>query len=253
VFIRLEMQWLLTVSLISVRLAALLWSTPLFVLGKIPARVFVLLVIAFGVSLTFVVPAASFAGPANIGSWLHAAVGELLVGLLMAFGLHCAFAAFSFGGRLLDLQIGFGVASLINPASQEQESLLGTVLLAVGVMTFYLLDGHHLIVKAVVQSLQWFPIGRPLAQLPMNALLQQFGLMFSLGVVLVAPVVTTLLLVDIALAMASRTMPQMNVFMLSIPLKIVVGLGVLAASTTFMPGVFRRIYQAIFEYWAALQ
>jgi len=66
-------------------------------------------------------------------------------------------------------------------------------------------------------------------------------------------VVTTLLLVDVALAMASRTMPQMNVFMLSIPLKIVVGLGVLAASTVFMPGIFRRIYQAIFQYWAALE
>jgi flagellar biosynthetic protein FliR len=247
------MQWLLTVSLVSVRLAALLWSTPLFVLGKIPARVFVLLVIAFGAALTFVVPAASFAGPANIGSWLHAAVGELLIGLLMAFGLHCAFAAFSFGGRLLDLQIGFGVATLINPASEEQESLLGTVLLVAGVMTFYLLDGHHLVVKAVAQSLQWFPIGRSLAELPMAALLKQFGLMFSLGVVLVAPVVTTLLLVDIALAMASRTMPQMNVFMLSIPVKIVVGLGVLAASTAFMPGIFRRIYQAIFQYWAALE
>jgi flagellar biosynthesis protein FliR len=253
VLIRLDMQWLLMVSLISVRLAALLWSTPLFVLGRIPPRVFVLLVIAFGVSLALILPSANFVGPLSLGGWVLAALCELLVGLLMAFGLHSAFAAFSFGGRLLDLQIGFGVASLINPASQEQESLLGTVLLAVGVMTFYLIDGHHLIIRAVVQSVEWFPIGRPLVQLPMDAILKQFGLMFSLGVVLVAPVVTTLLLIDIALAMASRTMPQMNVFMVSIPVKIVAGLMVLAASTAFMPGVFRRIYESIFQYWAALR
>jgi flagellar biosynthetic protein FliR len=252
VLIRLELQWLVTVSLLSVRLAALLWSSPLFVMGRVPSRALVPMVLVFSACLAISQPAAAFTGPLTLAAWSYSAAGELLVGLLMSFGLHAAFAAFSFGGRLLDLQIGFGVASLINPASQEQESLIGTALLAVGVMTFYLMDGHHLIVKSVVQSLHWFPVGRPLSQLPMDAALAQFGLMFSLGTMLVAPVVAALLLVDVALAMASRTMPQMNIFMLSIPVKIVIGLSILAASTAFMPGVFRRIYQSIFDYWAAL-
>src|SRR6187402_2834495 len=112
------------VSLISVRLAALLWSTPLFALGKVPARVLVLIILVFSAGLAMIQPSAAFAAPLTIGGWIFAAFVELFVGLLVSFGVHCAFAAFTFGGRLLDLQIGFSVATLINPSSQEQESLL---------------------------------------------------------------------------------------------------------------------------------
>jgi flagellar biosynthesis protein FliR len=80
----------------------------------------------------------------------------------------------------------------------------------------------------------------------------QFGLMFSLGTVLVAPVVAVLLLLDAGLAMAAKTMPQMNVFMISIPVKIVVGLLMLAALAPFLSGILRRIFESIFTYWQAL-
>jgi len=258
VLIRLETQWLLMVALIATRVAALLWLAPLFTLGKIPNRVLVLMIIIFSAGLASLNPAgiseeALAAGHLYTASgWVLAAFHELVIGLIMAFGLHCAFAAFSFGGRLLDQQIGFGVASLINPGNNEQESLLGTALLAVGVLTFFLLDGHLMVVKSVAQSLQWFPVGRSIGELPLGPIVAQFGLMFSLGVVLVAPVVAALLMVDVAMAMAARTMPQMNIFMLSIPVKIIVGLLLLAASTAFMPGVLRRIYESIFAYWASL-
>jgi flagellar biosynthesis protein FliR len=250
--IRIESQWLLLIALISVRLGAFLWATPLFSLGTVPARVRLMIVLMFSVGLAAVAPTAGTEALFTTGGWLRAAILELAVGSLMAFGVHCAFAAFSFGGRLLDTQMGFGVASLINPSSNEQEPLLGTALLAVGVLTFYLLDGHHLVARAMVQSFQWFPVGRPLSELSLQPIVAQFGLMFSLGTVLVAPVVAVLLLIDIALAMVARAMPQMNVFMLSIPVKIAVGLMVLAISASFMQGVLRWIYESIFAYWQAL-
>jgi flagellar biosynthetic protein FliR len=80
----------------------------------------------------------------------------------------------------------------------------------------------------------------------------QFGLMFSLGTMLVAPVVAVLLLLDSGLAMAAKTMPQMNVFMISIPVKIAVGLLVLGACAPYLRGIFQHIYASIFNYWRAL-
>lgn len=250
--IRLETQWLLLVALASLRLGAFLWATPLFALGNVPARVRLMLVVVFSAGLAVIAPAGAADALLTTGGFIAAAIIELAVGMLMAFGLHCAFAAFSFGGRLLDAQMGFGVASLINPSSNEQEPLLGTALLAVGVLTFYLLDGHHLVARAMAQSFEWFPIGRPLSDVSLEPIVAQFGLMFSLGTVLVAPVVAVLLLIDIALAMVARAMPQMNVFMLSIPVKIAAGLFVLALTSAFMPGVLRSIYESIFAYWQAL-
>jgi flagellar biosynthetic protein FliR len=91
----------------------------------------------------------------GIDTLLIAIVRELAVGALMAFGINCAFAAFSFGGRILDLQMGFGVANLVNPSSNEQSPLIGMVLLVVGVLTFFLLNGHHWLARGVVQSFRW--------------------------------------------------------------------------------------------------
>jgi flagellar biosynthesis protein FliR len=246
----LDMDVPLKVLLVSMRLAAILWVTPLFAIGRVPARVKVLAVLVFAAALTWTAPlsTASLAGIALPLGMLS----ELLVGALMAFGVHCAFGALQFGGRLLDLQIGFGVASLINPSTEEQEPMLGTLLLLAGVMTFYLVDGHHWFVRGLVQSYEWFPLGRLPTDLDLQVVVAQFGLMFTLGTVLVAPVIAVLLLIDAGLAMAAKTMPQLNVFLLSIPVKIAVGLLTLAACAPYVAWALGRILEAIFTYWRML-
>jgi flagellar biosynthesis protein FliR len=160
--IQIETQWVVSVLLVAVRLAALLWATPLFSIGNVPVRVRLMLTLVFSAAIVAVQPMARFDADPTVIGLVGAAFIELAVGLLMGFGLHCAFAAFSFGGRLLDLQMGLGVASLINPSSSEQEPLLGTALLVVGVMTFYLLGGHHIVATGLVQSYGWVPLGRPI-------------------------------------------------------------------------------------------
>jgi flagellar biosynthetic protein FliR len=247
-----DMDWLLRTLLVVLRIAALFWATPLFVLGRVPMQVKVLAVLIFSAALSWIALPAIASVPTTTAGLAVAAMGELLVGALLAFGLHCSFAAFQFGGRLLDLQMGFGVASLINPSTEEQDPLLGTLLLLTGVMTFYLVDGHHWLIRGLVQSFEWFPLGRFPQGLAMDVVVAQFGLMFTLGVVLVAPVVAVLLLLDIGLAMAAKTMPQLNVFMLSIPVKIAVGLLVLAACAPYVGWAVGRVLESIFSYWQAL-
>lgn len=246
-----DIDWVVRLLLVSLRLSVLLLATPLFALSRIPQHVKVLAILIFSAAIAITaVPASGLA--LSTGTVLLAGIGELIVGAMMAFGLHCAFAAFQFGGRLLDLQMGFGIANLINPSSEEQDPLLGTVALLAGVMTFYLLDGHLWVVRAFVQSYDWFPIGKLPDGGVIDAIVAQFGLMFSLGTVLVAPVVTVLLLVDVGLAMAAKTMPQLNVFMLSIPIKIAIGLLVFAASAPYVGWAIERILESIFAYWQAL-
>jgi flagellar biosynthetic protein FliR len=247
-----EASWVLNVMLASARLAAFLWATPLFALSSIPARVKLIMVVVFGIALTSVSPATTVPLAASLGGLFQAMFAEIVVGALMGFGLLCSFAAFQFGGRLLDLQIGFGVASLINPGTNEQDPLLGTLLLYVGVMTFYLVDGHHWVVRSLLQSVEWFPLGQLPQNLNVATIVAHFGLMFSLGTMLVAPVVAVLLLLDAGLGMAAKTMPQLNVFMISIPIKIVVGLLTLAATAPYLRGVTERVLESSFNYWRSL-
>lgn len=246
-----DLQWFLAVLLATARLSALLLFSPLLTLVPLPGLIRIVMLMVFGAGIVAVVgtPAVTFSGSATL---VAALLRELAIGALMAFGLLCAFGALLFGGRLLDLQMGFGVANLVDPGTREQAPLLGTLLLLVGLMTFFLLDVHHWFAQGVVQSFRWFPLGDPWPPFALQPLVAQFGLMFSLGFMVVAPVVAVLLLLDLAIALAARSMPQMNVFMLSIPIKIAVGLLALAACSVYLQPLFNRLFESIFLYWRSL-
>jgi len=247
--LRADSNFLLSVMLVSIRIGAVLLLTPLFAVGEVPLRIRVLLALGLSVVLVAAVPFEAAAAPQSVGGVVQAAGLEVVTGGLLAFGVMAPFAALSFGGRVLDFQLGFGVASLVDPATRDEAPLLGTLLQMLGVTTFFLLDGHHLLVRGLVASLERIPPGTALAELDGARLVAHFGLLFSFGVVAVAPVLVTLLLLDVGMAVAARTMPQVNMFILGIPIKVLVGLTVFAASLRYAGPLLERLYTAVFAYW----
>ncbi|MGD8912214.1 MAG: flagellar biosynthetic protein FliR [Candidatus Thiodiazotropha sp.] len=235
--------------LVATRFSPLFLLTPLFAVTRVPAHVRVLFVLALsfviviGLGLTPVEP------PTTLGGLMHAIVNELILGMTLAFGLFAAFGAFLFGGRIIDFQMGFGVANLIDPATQTQAPMLGTVLNLMAVMTFFLLDGHHLLIRGLVYSLQKIPPGSSLQEVDVQAVIAQFGVMFVYGLAVIAPVVAVLLMLDVGMAVAARTMPQVNMFIVGFPLKIFIGLMVLAISLNYMGPLLEKVYASIFLYW----
>jgi len=247
-----EMTSLTTILLVFTRISALLLLTPLFAIAPLPLRVRILLLLSLAALLVAALPPSGLVGFVSVPALLIAMANELLIGAMMAFGLFAAFAVFLFGGRIVDFQMGFGVANLIDPATNTQGPMLGTALNLMAVATFFLLDGHHMLMRGIVYSLQALPPGGALGDLSLGPLVAQFGTMFTFGLMLVAPVVFTLLLLDVGLAVAARTMPQVNMFIVSLPLKILVGLSVLALSLNYLGPLLQKIFASIFIYWQAL-
>lgn len=247
-----ELALLTTILLVFTRLSALFLMTPLFAIAPVPVRIRVLVLLALATVLVAAVPPAAMVSYPTLPALGGAMLNELLVGALMAFGLFAAFGVFLFGGRIIDFQMGFGVANLIDPATNTQSPMLGTALNLMAVATFFLLDGHHLLMRGIVYSLEVVPPGSALAQMSLGPIVAQFGLMFSYGLVLVAPVAFTLLLLDVGLAVAARTMPQVNMFIVSLPLKILVGLSMLALSLNYLAPLLKKVYASIFIYWQAV-
>ena len=240
---------ILAVLLLSIRLSALLLLSPLFSVAQLPARVRVLFVISLATVLTLALQPSLQAMPDTFAELLLAAINELLLGAALAFGVFAAFGAFMFGGRLLDFQMGFGVAALIDPATSNQSPLIGTALNMMAVATFFLLNGHHLLIRGIAYGLDRVPLGASLTTLSIDAMVIQFGLMFVYGVAVVAPALVALLLVDAGMAIAARTMPQVNMFIVGLPIKIFVGLLLLALSLNHMGPLLERIFESIFRYW----
>lgn len=244
--------WLAAVFLVAVRLGPLFVLTPVFGTADVPVRFRVLLALAFA---TMMVAAAGPQTLPRLGSpeaLFAAAAAELAVGIAMVFGVFAAFGAFLFGGRLLDMQVGFGVANLFDPITRSQGPLLGTALNLLAVVVFLAIDGHHMLLRGFAWSLQRFPPGRSLADLDIAAVVAQFGVVFAYGLLVVAPAVIILLLLDVGLAVAARTMPQMNVFIVAMPLKVFVGLLALALSLRYLAPAMQRVFATIGAYWQQL-
>lgn len=241
--------FLITAILVSIRLGALFLMTPIFSIADVPVKIRVLFVLAMSVTLTSVLDMPQYLSPVSIGNLFYAAATELFIGMLLAFGLFAAFAAFMFGGRILDFQMGFSVANLIDPSTNAQSPMLGVMLSLMAVMTFFLLDGHHLLIRGLAYSFEKIPPGSGLIEMNIEAVVAQFGLMFVFGIALVAPAVITLLLIDVSMAVMARTMPQVNIFIIGLPLKIFVGLSITALSMPFLAPLLHKIYKSIFVYW----
>jgi flagellar biosynthetic protein FliR len=244
-----DIAWIVTVILVAVRLGAVLLLTPIFSLGSIPGHVRVLFVFALAAMLVGGLGVGARLPVESIASLLSAILIEGIIGALLAFGLFTAFATFMLAGRIVDMQLGFAVANLIDPTTRTQVPLLGSFLNVVAVVAFFAIDGHHMIIRGIAFSLEQIPPGTGLPVMDLGAVVVQFGAMFLYAVALVAPVIFTLLLIDVVIAVIARTMPQVNVFIVTLPLKIFVGLVMLALSLRYMSPVMARIFEVLFEYW----
>lgn len=243
---------LLAGLLLSIRLGMVMFMTPVLGASGIPIRIRVLALLALTLCLTLGLSPVLAADVLTTPALLMAMLNEAVWGGLMGFGLNTAFAAFLVGGRLLDLQMGFGVATLFDPGTRSQMPLLGLLLQMTGIAAFLGINGHHMVLRGIARSLRATPLGTsPLGVAP-EVVLHQFGIMFSLGMVLVSAAVFCVFLADIGMSVVARVLPQANVFLLSIPVKIVAGLSALALSVPLMGPVLSRIFTSVFLYWDAL-
>jgi len=244
--------WLVAVLLLSIRIGMVLVMTPALGSSSLPVRIRVLLVLAFSAALASALNLHSTIDLSSPFDLVLAALHEVFWGGLLAFGLLAAFSAFMVGGRVLDMQIGFGLSSLLDPSTRNNSPLLGVALHMFAIAWFLAADAHHALLRGLTKSLALIPLGSGFSQVPVDAIVHHFGVMFSLGLVLVGAAVVCLLLVDVGMGVASRVLPQANVFVLSVPVKILAGLSTLALATLYMQPVMKKIFGLVFGYWEAV-
>ena len=133
--------------------------TPVFTQFPIPASARVLVVLMLSITLAFALPRQASPVAFDLGGFIQAAALEFSFGLLLAGGIFCAFAAIAFAGRALDIQIGCGIGQVCDPVSRSQVPILTSVFLYTGVVVFFLLDGHHALLRGLSYTLVIVPPG----------------------------------------------------------------------------------------------
>jgi flagellar biosynthetic protein FliR len=246
--------WVILVMLGSVRVGALFVLTPWLGATPLPTRLRVLFVLALTATLTTAIQHSNSQQTILFHPVALAVAGmaELAIGAAMAFGLFAAFSAFQFAGKLLDIQIGFSMATIFDPATRTRAPLLGSALNLMGVMAFFAMDGHHMLMRGLAFSFGRHPVGQLPQAWTLGAFADQFGVMFLFGLTIAAPVLVALLLLDIGLGIASRTMPQLNIFTVGIPVKIVTGVLIFMATLSALAPVMSRVFDTVFTFWQRL-
>jgi flagellar biosynthesis protein FliR len=226
------LPWILSVGLLTVRLTVAVALSPAFSAYGTPTTVRLVLTLALAV-VTFAhhppVPAAA-AWVDEPALLLKPILAEILVGALLGLGVHVVLAAFALAGRLMDVQVGFAIGSIFDPVTRSSANVLGSLFSLLGVTLFFVTDAHLALARLISQSLEVLPLGEfPALDDPMQPLLAS-GWMFAFGLALAAPVAIALLLTDVAVGVVSRNMPQVNVLVLAIPVKVIVGYLVLSVA-----------------------
>lgn len=249
----LDQHWPMTVLLLSARLSAMLLVSPFFTTLTISPMVRVILVFSLAVALSLNLPELARMPEPGAGTLIAAFMAELAIGAILGLGVLLAFAAFSVAGRLLDVQIGFGMAQVYDPVSRRQVPILTSIFDQLAVIIFFLANGHHALLRGLAYSIERFPPGQfAWSQLHFLALFRQVSGLFSLGFALVAPVVFCIFLLEFVMGVLTRNLPQMQIFVLAIPIKIIVGMAALGLWFSGAQGVMLRTYGAIFQTWEAV-
>lgn len=180
-------------------------------------------------------------------------VKELMVGIIIGFISYAFFSAFYVMGQIIDMKIGFGMANVIDPQNRIQVPLMGNFYYILSFLLLMSFNGHHLIISALVDSYKFLPIGGfKYTGDTMNLLVNSLSRAFEIGFKLSSPVVAIIFLTDVVLGIISKTIPQMNVFVVGMPLKVLIGLLIIIISMpiffTAINGIFDLIINDIYKF-----
>lgn len=165
------------------------------------------------------------ADPANTWLWSMLVIQEVGIGLLLAFVVILVFGIIYFAGQLIDVPMGFGMVSIFDPATSMQLPVFSQFYHILGALVFFAVDGHLWLIRSLAQSYTVLPVGSFFELAATYETIMALGSnLFSMGLQIALPVMGTILLTDCALGIVTKTVPQINVFVIGFPIKILVGM-----------------------------
>ena len=235
-----------TYVMVLARIGGMFGFAPVFGSQNIPRQVkaafslILALVIFPGVSL----PAGVYLE--NIPGYALCVGKEILVGIIIGYVAALITASVQLAGHLVDMQIGFGLVNIVDPVSGRQITVIGQLQYIVAVLLFLGTNSHHVLLTAVAESYRLVPVAEfALSDACRAGIMALFRDMFSLAFRIAAPVTCALLLTDVVMAVLARAVPQMNIFIVGFPLKILAGLAILAIAFPAFAGLLRGSFEGL--------
>ncbi len=245
------MAWLSPVLWPFLRVLALFTSAPVFSMRVIPVRTRIGLAFLVAVCAQAVLPEQPVIS-LNSREAAGAVVQQVGIGLAMGFAVRLVFAAVELAGEIIGLQMGLNFASFFDPASNAQVSAVARFFGNISMLLFVVINGHLMVLMAVVKSFDSFPVGGNFLQAIGQMRLHELGAsLFSSALWIALPMIALLMFVNLTLGIISRVAPQMNIYAVGFPVTLTVGMLGITATLPMLEQPMLALLQQSIDLFAA--
>ncbi len=232
------------------RVSALVFSSPIFGRRNLPNLIKISLCIALTTILYSAwntVPELVYSG---VLGYAILCIKELMFGLVLGYVTTLFFSLMQTAGQAIDMQMGFGMVNVLDAQSNLSVPMMGNFLYIVLLAVFFAANAHRQLIFILLSTFQNIPVGE-VALNPMlgYSALEVFALSFGLVINIAMPIVAAGLVAEVFMGFVVRTTPQLNIFVVGIPLKILLGflvlLTILPAYVSFSQTIFDEMFDSI--------
>jgi flagellar biosynthetic protein FliR len=229
--------------LVFLRVTAILMSLPIFSGNNVPNMFKAGLSLAVALALF---PVIDLAALPEMTGWIFMTLGvisEVLLGLSVGLAIRLIMAGIQMAGQVSGYQMGLAIANIMDPATSTQTPILAQAFNLMAMLIFLAIDAHHWFFRALADSFVIIPpFEFVLSSSFIGYLMEMAGTMFIIALKIGAPVIVVLILTSVSFGLMARTVPQMNIFIVAMPLKIVVGLLFVVFSLPYLQPYLRELF-----------
>lgn len=173
------------------------------------------------------------------------ALMETLTGLVFGFITNMCFNSLKIAGSLIDQQLGLSMANIYDPNTNTQNTLIETILYWLGVMIFFSMNGHHQLIAGIQNSFNLVKVGQLILSGNFDYVINVFVQCFIIGIKIAIPMILSLLIAELLIGFISKSVPQLNVMVVSMPLKLLMGIIFIMIALPFLINKMHHLFNQI--------
>jgi len=244
-FLSITAAQVMSFAVVLFRVAGIMVFSPFYSSGVFPAPFKVVLPLIVALTLAPMVPPSQLPTEFGLAQVAASALGEALIGMVLGLAASFVFGGLQLAGQIIGFQLGFSIINVIDPQSAVETSVVSVLHNFIGLALFLLLNGHHWFFLAVSESLSYLPAGGLHLRGPLvEEVLRLSSQIFVSGLRIAGPVIAVTTIADVVLGIIGRAAPQVNILIVGMPVKTLVGLAGLSIAFYFLPAF---LGQSFFE------
>jgi flagellar biosynthetic protein FliR len=244
--VNIPLQQLQAFFLIFLRVGAIMMTAPLFGSKNIPLLLKAGLLLSISMVLFPIInldpiPFLTEVMPFGLG-----VIGEIILGVTIGLSVRLLFAGIQLAGQLAGFQMGLAIVNVMDPQTSAQVPILAQFNNLIAMMVFLAINAHHWFLRSLMESFRLVPpFNFTLNYSLVEHLMMLGGNMFIIALKIGAPIIATMLITSVALGLIARTVPQMHIFIVAMPLKILIGLLMLSLTAPYLSSFLHEVFRGL--------